>query len=103
MFFYYMVVLPNLFYNVPRTLYGFQSWDSVVEVCQEQLLQWKEKALHGKFLKKVSSTGELSLNFWWLMYSRLKLPTEAQVVVAQDKALAVRVVQNHIYGISVPF
>lgn len=42
--------------------------DNVVEACQQQLLQWKEKALHGEFLKKVSSIGELSLSFWWLMY-----------------------------------
>ena len=58
--FYYTVVLPNLFCNVQRMLYGFQSWDNVVEACQQLLLQWKEKALHGKFLKKVSSIGELT-------------------------------------------
>ena len=54
------IVLPNLFCNVQRMLYGFQSWDNVVEACQQLLLQWKEKALHGKFLKKVSSIGELT-------------------------------------------
>ena len=46
--------------------------------------------------------GELSLSFKWLLYGHLKIPTEAQVVVAQDQALAVRAVQHHIYGMSVP-
>ena len=42
--------------------------------------------------------GELALSFQWLMYDRLKIQTEAQVVAAQDQVLAV---QNCIYGLSV--
>ena len=76
--------------------------DYVTEVRQQQLLQWKGKALHGEFLKKVAKGGELSLSFKWLLYSHLKIPTEAQVVAAQDQALAVRAVHHHIYGMSVP-
>jgi len=36
------------------------------------------------------------------VYGRLKIQTEAQVVVAQDQALAARAVQSYIYGLSVP-
>ena len=36
------------------------------------------------------------------MYGRLKIQTEAQVVAAQDQALAVQAVQGRIYGLSVP-
>ena len=50
----------------------------------------------------MDSGGELSLSFKWLLYRHLKIPTEAQVVAAQDQALAVRAVQKHIYGVSVP-
>ena len=50
----------------------------------------------------MDSGGELSLSFKWLLYGRLKIPTEVQVMTAQDQALAVRAVQNHIYGMSVP-
>lgn len=50
----------------------------------------------------MESGGELSLSFQWLMYGRLKMATEAQVVAAQDQALAVRAVQNRIYGMCVP-
>ena len=53
--------------------------DYVTEVRQQRLLQWKGKALHGEFLKRVAEGGELSLSFKWLLYGRLKIPTEAQV------------------------
>ena len=42
--------------------------DYVAEVCQQKLLQWKDKALHGEFSKKVDSNGALSLSFQLLMY-----------------------------------
>ena len=60
------------------------------------------KALNGEFLKKVDIGGEFTLSFRWLMYGQLKIWTEAQVVAAKNQALAVRTVQNHIYGISMP-
>ena len=66
------------------------------------LQQWRNKALHGEFLKKVESGGEFSLSFYWLKYVRLMMQTEAQVVAAQDQVLVVRAVQNHIYGLAVP-
>jgi len=76
--------------------------DFVAEARQRCLQQWRNKALHGEFLKKVDSGGEFSLSFYWLKYGRLKMQTEAQVVAAQDQALAVRAVQNRIYGLAVP-
>ena len=76
--------------------------DYISEAHQGQLLQWRDKALHGAFLRKIGSGGELSLSFKWLLYSHLKIPTEVQVVAVQDLALAVRAVQNHIYGMSLP-
>ena len=45
---------------------------------------------------------ELSLSFKWLKCGHLKTHTEAQAVAAQDQALAVRAVQNHIYGMCLP-
>ena len=55
-----------------------------------------------EFLKKVDNGSELSLSFQWLKCGHLKTHTEAQVVAAQDQALAVRAVQNRIYGMSAP-
>ena len=55
-----------------------------------------------EFLKKVDNGSELSLSFQWLKCGHLKMHTEAQVVATQDQALAVRAVQNRIYGMSAP-
>ena len=66
--------------------------DHIGEPCQQQLLQWRDKALHGEYLRKVDSGGELSLSFKWLLYGHLKMPMEALVVAAKDQALAVRAV-----------
>ena len=73
--------------------------DFVAEAHQQRLQQWRNKALHKEFLEKVDSGGKLSLSAHWLKYGRLKMQTEAQVVAAQDQALAVRAVQNRIYGL----
>jgi len=71
----------------------------VAEARFRRLTQWKAKALHGEFVKKVEKGGELTISFQWLVYGQLKIQTEAQVVAAQDQALAVRAVQNSIYGL----
>ena len=70
--------------------------DYVAKVRQQQLLQWKDKALHSEFLRKVDSGGAFSLSFQWLMYGQLKIPTKAQVVAAQDQAFTVKAIQNCI-------
>jgi len=75
--------------------------DFVTEAHQQRLTQWKAKALHGKFVKKVEKGGKLSIRFQWLVYGQLKVQTETQVVAAQDQALEVQTVQNSIFGLSV--
>ena len=76
--------------------------DDFVAEAHQRLLRWRDKALHGEFVQKIDSGGDFTLSFRWLMYGRLKIQTEAQVIAAQDQALAVRAVQNRIYGLSVP-
>jgi len=63
----------------------------VTEARQQPLNNWRSKALHGEFLKKVNG-GELSLSFNWMVKGRLKMPTEAQIVAAQDQALQFKVI-----------
>ena len=69
------MVLHNLYYTVQETLIlqipimGGED-DYVTEACQQQLLQWKGKVLHGEFLKKAANGGEISLSFRWLLYGR---------------------------------
>jgi len=73
----------------------------VADARQRRFDNWRNKALHGEFLKKVDNGGELSLNVTWMIKDRLKMPTEAQVIAAQDQALPVRAVQSRIYGMPV--
>ena len=63
------IMLWNVFYAMQGTFYELQimgeTYDYVAEACQRRLLQWKDKALRGEFLKKVDGSGELSLIFKW--------------------------------------
>ena len=68
----------------------------VSEIHRHRLLQWMSKSLHGEFLKKVEKGGEVSESFHWLVRGLLKMPTETQIIAAQDQALAVRAIKHHI-------
>ena len=41
--------------------------DYIAEARQRRFLKWKDKALHGEFLKKVANGGEFGLSFKWLL------------------------------------
>ena len=43
----------------------------VADACQWKLENWRNKALHGEFLKKVDNGGELGLSFTLMMKGRL--------------------------------
>ena len=49
----------------------------VADAHQRRLNNWRNKALHGEFLKKVDNGGKFGLSFTWMMKGRLKMPTEA--------------------------
>ena len=53
-------------------------------------------------MKKVKKGGEISKNFHRLVRGLLKMPTEMQIIAAQDQVLAVRAIKDHIYGMSIP-
>ena len=65
----------------------------VADAHQRRFDNWRNRALHGEFLKKVDNGGELGLK------GCFKMPTEG--VAAQDQALPVRAVQSRIYGMFV--
>ena len=61
-----------------------------------RLEAWKEKALHGQFIRK---TEELGVTSWkWLLDGKLKKETEGMILAAQDQVLPTRNVQVKIYG-----
>ena len=75
--------------------------DYTVECCQCRIVQWRNKSLHGEFLKKVDKGGDLFVSFLWLEHGLLKIISETQIIAAQDQALAVRAIQSAIYGLPV--
>ena len=62
---YHIIYIPlhKLFYAMQETSYESQLWVGwmiiIAKARQRWLLQWKEKVLHGEFLKKVANGGEL--------------------------------------------
>ena len=74
--------------------------EHVSEVCHHRLFQWRDKSLHGEFLKKVEKGEEISESFHWLVLGLLKMPTKVLIIAAQDQALAIGAIKHHIYGMS---
>ena len=53
---------------------------------KQYLIEWKEKALHGQFLRETDNTDDI--NRWeWLKRGQLKRDTESLFCAAQEQAL----------------
>jgi len=61
-----------------------------------RLEAWKEKPLHGQFIRRTEEMGITSWN--WLKEGKLKKETEGMILAAQDQALPTRNLQVKIYG-----
>ena len=66
---------------------------------KQRLIEWKEKALDGQFLRETENTDDR--NSWeWLKRGELKRETESLLCVAQEQALRVNAIKNSIYKTS---
>ena len=62
---------------------------------KQRLSEWKEKALHGEFLRETESTDDG--NRWeWLKRGELKLETEILLCAAQEQTLRVNAIKYSI-------
>ena len=67
---------------------------------KQRLIEWKEKALHGQFLREIKSTDDG--NRWeWLKQGELKRETEGVLFAAQEQALRVNAIKYSIDKASV--
>ena len=64
---------------------------------EEKKIQWLEKPLHGRFLKDTEKVST-ERTWQWLKGGHLKKETEVMVCAAQEQALRVNLIKNHIDG-----
>ena len=62
----------------------------------EKLDSWKEKRLHGKFVREIPETTHVEESWSWLRKADLKIQTEGLICVGQEQALTTNYVKYHI-------
>lgn len=67
-------------------------------IVQNNIRDWKDKPLHGQFLRQIDSTNMIDKNrtFDWLKMGKLKCETEAYILSAQDQSLRTKYYDKHI-------
>ena len=62
----------------------------------EKLNSWKEKRLHGQFVREIPETTHVEESWSWLPKADLKIQTEALICAGQEQALRTNYVKYHI-------
>ena len=64
-------------------------------ITEERNKNWKEKALHGEYIKQIEEM--MDKNSWrWLKNEQLKKETEGLIIAAQDQALRTNAIKHNI-------
>ena len=67
------------------------------EAVEEEMKTWREKKMHGKFLRQLDEVGVDIKGSWnWLKKADLKSSTEALICAAQEQALRTNCVKFHV-------
>ena len=67
------------------------------EMRKDRLKRWKEKALHGQYLRDTEGKVSKEDTVGWLRNGRLKKETEGMIVAAQDQVLSTNAIKVKIY------
>ena len=82
-----------------RKLKMFINVQNRQERMKQRLIEWKEKALDGQFLRETENTDDRNRREW-LKRGELRRETESLLCVAQEQALRVNAIKNSIYKTS---
>ena len=63
---------------------------------QELKQNWRERKMHGQFVREMSDRVDKDKTWPWLSKSDLKIGTEALLCVAQEQAIRPNYVKHHI-------
>ncbi|PFX13751.1 hypothetical protein AWC38_SpisGene22140 [Stylophora pistillata] len=62
----------------------------------EQLNNWKDKTLHGQFVREIPETTHVGESWSWLRKADLKIQTEEPIRASQEQAIRTNYVKYHI-------
>ena len=82
-----------------RKLKMFINVQNRQERMKQRLIEWKEKALDGQFLRETENNDDRNRREW-LKRGELRRETESLLCVAQEQALRVNAIKNSIYKTS---
>ena len=67
------------------------------EMRQDRLERWKNKPLHGQYVRNIQDIVNKEDTAGWLRNGRLKKETEGLIVAAQDQALSTNAIKVNVY------
>jgi hypothetical protein len=65
------------------------------------LKEWREKPLHGQYIRQLDKDIDLNLTFSWLTRGTLSIETEGFICAAQEQAIVTRAIASHIHGANI--
>lgn len=65
------------------------------------LKEWREKPLHGQYIRQLDRDIDLNLTFSWLRRGNLSIETEGFICAAQEQAIVTRAIASHIHGTNI--
>ena len=71
------------------------------EITKGRLERWREKALHGQYIRDTELLVNKTDSTEWLVKGRLKKETEGLLIAAQDQALSTNAIKANIYKLKI--
>ena len=74
--------------------------ESLKQNAQELKQNWREKKMHGQFVREMPDKFDKDKTWQWLSKTDLKIETEALICPVQEQAIMTNYIKHHIDKIS---